>query len=153
MLRRGLTVFKGDLFYSFYTLYCFLYTMSESAGTPPPPLWDPQAGSETEHEDSPKTRTPLYQSLLAALDHPSCAKPSWVNTVADFTNNPRAIHVPPYNDGSAHYVDNKGNLLCMAFPAVIEHDARYSRIGPYFSLDGPQGMNVSLLFCYNASQN
>jgi hypothetical protein len=67
-----------------------------------------------------------------------------VNTVTDFKNNPRALHTTPYNDGSAHYVDNKGNLLCMAFPAVVEYDARYSRTGPYFSLEGPQGMNVSL---------
>ena len=123
--------------------------MSKSTGTPPPPLLD--RDSETEHEDSPKTRTPLYQSLLAALDHPSCAKASWLDTVADFKNNPRTINTPPYNDGSVHYVDNNGNLLCMGFPAVIEHDARYSRTGPYFSLEGPQGMNVGLLSCWNTS--
>jgi hypothetical protein len=120
--------------------------MSESAGTPPPPLWDP--ASETEREDSPETRTPLYQSLLAAMDHPSCAKPSWVDTVADFKNNPRALHTLPYNDGSQHYVDNDGNLLCMAFPAVIEYDAKYTRTGPYFSLSGPQGMNVNQSQCF-----
>jgi hypothetical protein len=121
--------------------------MSESAGTPPPPLWDP-AASETEREDSPETRSPLYQSLLAAMDHPSCAKPSWVDTVADFKNNPRALHTLPYNDGSQHYVDNDGNLLCMAFPAVIEYNAKYTRTGPYFSLSGPQGMNVKQSQCF-----
>jgi hypothetical protein len=108
MLCLQLTIHKSNIFRSFYTHYYFPYTMSESAGTPPP-LWDP--GSETEHEDSPKTRTPLYQSLLAALDHPSCAKASWLNIVADFENNPHTIHTHPYNDGSVHYVDNNSNLL------------------------------------------
>jgi hypothetical protein len=122
------------------TSFTPVYTMSQSTGTPPP--LDP--ASETEREDSlgPESRTPLYQSLLAALDHPSCAKPAWVNTVADFRNNPRAIHTRPYNDGSAHYVDNNGDLLCMAFPGIVEDDPRYTRIGPYYSLKGPQGMNI-----------
>jgi hypothetical protein len=71
-----------------------------------------------------------------------------VVTVADFKNNPRALHTLPYNDGSQHYIDNDGNLLCMAFPAVIEYDAKYTRTGPYFSLSGPQGMNVKQSQCF-----
>ena len=118
--------------------------MSDSTGTPPPPL---EPASETESEGSPETRTTLYQSLLAAMDHPSCAKPSWVDTVTDFKNNPCALHSLPYNDGSQHYVDNDGNLLCMAFPAVIEYNAKYTHTGPYFSLSGPQGMNVKQSRC------
>jgi hypothetical protein len=30
---------------------------------------------------------------------------------------------------------------------VIEYDAKYMHTGPYFSLSGPQGMNVKQSWC------
>jgi hypothetical protein len=44
-----------------------------------------------DREQSPadvEGRSPLYQSLMAALDMPNTAKCEWLETVADFKNNP-----------------------------------------------------------------
>jgi hypothetical protein len=107
----------------------------------PPPL---EYLSDTEREDSPVPQSGLYQSLVEAIKHPSCVSTEWVTTVADFRNNPRALHMRPYSDGSLHFVNKDGNLLCMAFPAVLVLDGRYGRTGPYFSLaTGEQGVKVS----------
>ena len=111
-------------------------------GSPPPLIYL----SNTEHEDSPEGQTSLYQSLIEVIKHPSCINKAWVNTVADFRNNPCALHMRPYNDGSLHFVNKDGNLLCMAFPAVLVLDGKYGCTGPYFSLaTGEQGVKVSQL--------
>jgi hypothetical protein len=84
----------------------------------------------------------LYHSLQETMKHPSSVSPAWVETV-DFKNNPRVLHSPPHNDGSSHWVDNDNNLLCMAFPAVLDLYGKYGKTGPYFSFTGTQ---VSLSF-------
>lgn len=121
------------------TIYARVSTMSD-IGSPPPLVYL----SETEREDSPEVLSPLYHSLVEAIKHPSCVNRAWISTVADMEkNNPRALHVRPYNDGSLHFVDKGGNLLCMAFPAVLVLDGKYGRTGPYFSLaTGEQGVKV-----------
>ena len=89
-------------------------TMSD-IGSPPPLV----GLSDTEHEDSLEPQTPLYQSLVEAIKHPSCVNKAWVATVTDFRNNPHALHECPYSDGSLHFINNGGNLLCMASPAIL----------------------------------
>ena len=128
-------------------------TMSNT-NTPPPLIYlSDSPGTPTASEHSPPpTYTPLYQSLQAAVQHPSCVSPAWIDTLADFKNNPRALHKPPHNDGSLHWVNKKGNLLCMAFPAVLDLNGKYGRIGPYFSLFTDQGIKVHfLLYSFNHS--
>jgi len=115
--------------------HCCNSTMSES---PPPPLI--YLSSETEHEDSPppETRSPLYQSLMAAIEHLSSANVAWVDTVA--MNNPRAVHEDGFKDGSMHWVDKNDNILCLAFPVIVDLHGKYGRTGPYFSL----GSNITV---------
>jgi hypothetical protein len=78
----------------------------------------------------------LYRSLEAALQHPNCVKAEWIDTIEDFDGNlnPRILTAPPYNDGSFHWVSKDNEVLCMAFPAVVDVDGKYSKIGPYFNL-------------------
>jgi hypothetical protein len=117
----------------------------------PPSLPSPSPSSVI----SPTTPTPtvsdnsveaqhslLYLSLKAALQHPSCVSPSWIDTIADFKNNPRTLSNAPYNDGALHYVDKKQKVLCMTFPAVLDLDGKYGKIGPYFSLMGERNVQV-----------
>jgi hypothetical protein len=111
--------------------------MSETSGSPPL-----ESVTASERENSPASKSPLYQSLLAAIEHPNCVKPAWIDTVTNSKNNPRGLP-KPYNDGSLHWVNNSNDLLCMAFPAVLDLDGKYGRTGPYFSLSGTQGKNVS----------
>lgn len=120
-------------------------------GSPPPLIYLSDLTAESEqdqfaHEPSPEPASPLYQSLEAALQHPSCVSAAWIDTVGDFKNNPRALHARPYNDGSLHWVDREGKLLCMAFPALLDLDGKYGRTGPYFSLASEQGVKVTHLF-------
>jgi len=121
------------------TIYTCVSTMSD-IGSAPPLVYL----SDTDREDSPETLSPLYQSLVEAIKHPSCVNKAWIGTVADLEKkNPCALHVCPYNDGLLHFVDKGGNLLCMAFPAVLVLDGKYGRTGPYFSLaTGEQGVKV-----------
>jgi hypothetical protein len=102
----------------------------------PPPLEYP---SETERDDSPESASPLYQSLVESLKHPSSANIAWLDTVAK-ENNPRTLHMAPFNDGSLHWVDTSGSLLCLAFPAKLEMNGTFGRTGPYFSLETDQGL-------------
>jgi hypothetical protein len=88
-------------------------------------------------------RSPLYQSLMAALDMPNAAKREWLETVADFKNNPRALHLPPYNDGALHFVDKDGYILPISFPAVLDLHGRYARLGPYFNMTSEHGIKVT----------
>ena len=98
--------------------------------------------SETEGGNSPDEFSPLYQSLMEALRHPNCVSAAWIDTVADFKNNPRALHSVPYNDGSVHWVDKAGHILHMAFPAELDMDGKFGCTGPYFNLGGEQEIKV-----------
>lgn len=92
----------------------------------------------------------LYESLEATIKHSSCVSNDWIDTVADI-NNPRILNTPPYNDGSLHWVDKNNELLSMAFPAVLELDGKYSKLGPYFNLTGDRTTNVFHYFLVNVS--
>lgn len=90
----------------------------------------------------------LYLSLEEALKHPSCVSNKWIDTIGDFSNNPKTLRYSPYNDGAFYYVDQKQKPLCMAFPAVLNVDGKYGKIGPYFNLMGDQGVKVHISFTF-----
>jgi hypothetical protein len=129
------------------------YIMSD-IGSPPPLVYlsdtSPEPDSISEGSPAPMN-DPLHRSLQAAVQHPSCVSAAWIDTVGDLKNNPRALHTPPYNDGSLHWVDQKGKLLCMAFPAVLDVEGKYSRISPYFSHIGDQAVKVSISRCCHSA--
>lgn len=87
--------------------------------------------------------TTLYQSLEAAIQHPSCVSNDWLDTIGDFKHNPRPLNFAPYNDNSFHWVDKNNDLLCMAFPAVLDLGGKYSKVGPYFNLTGDRSGKVT----------
>ena len=74
----------------------------------------------------------LYLSLEEALKNPSCVSDTWIENIADFKNNPHTLPYAPYNDNTFHYVNQKQKPLCMAFPAVIDLNGKFTKIGPYF---------------------
>ena len=78
--------------------------------------------------------SPLYRSLEESIKLPSCVSNEWVDTIADLKTNPRTLTDPPYNDRSLHWVDNNNHVLNMTFPAVLNIDGKYSKVGPYFNL-------------------
>ena len=55
----------------------------------------------------------------------------------------RTLPYVPYNDNTFHYVDQKQKPLCMAFPAVIDLNGKFAKIGPYFNLMGDQTVKAS----------
>jgi hypothetical protein len=119
-------------------------TMTDSPDTLPS-----LPGSPNNEQTDVEEKSPLYQSLLAVLDMPNSAKPKWLQTVADFDNNPRAVHTSPHNDGALHFVDHNGEVLGIGFPAYLDVHGKYARIGPYFNMATEQGVKVSLyLYSY-----
>jgi hypothetical protein len=98
------------------------------------------ASSATFSDES--EHTPLYRSL-ECLKHPSCVSTTWIDAISE-VNNPRALNHVPYKDGSLHWVDNDNQLLNMAFPAVLDLEGRFSKIGPYFNHMGEHEARVSI---------
>jgi hypothetical protein len=101
---------------------------------------------QAELQPDDPSRSLIYLSLQESLRHPSCVSNTWIDTIADFKNNPRTLQTPPYNDGALYYVDKKQKPLCMAFPAVLTLNGKYGKIGPYFNLMGDQGVKASFIF-------
>jgi hypothetical protein len=90
--------------------------------------------------------SPMFLSLQLSLEHPSCVSGPWINTIGDLKTNPRTLPTPPYNDGSFHWVNRQNKLLYMAFPAVLNIDGKFGKIGPYFNLMGDYGVKESNRF-------
>jgi hypothetical protein len=107
----------------------------------PETLGSPQGSPEQEDVDI-QTKTPIYQSLVAALDMPHAANARWLDSIADFDNNPRLILRAPYNDGALHFVDNNGETLQIGFPAYLDVRGKYARQGPYFNMETDHGVKV-----------
>ena len=82
--------------------------------------------SKTEGGDSLDESFPLYQSLMEFLEDPHCVSTAWIDTIADFKNNPQSLHSAPYNNGSIHWVDNSGRILHMALLAKLDMDVQDS---------------------------
>ena len=69
----------------------------------------------------------------------------WTVVSSDSTveNSPRPLKTTPYNDGASYWVDKENELLTMSFPAVLETDGKFSKIGPYFNLAREREIKVS----------
>jgi hypothetical protein len=126
---------------SFYPILSF-FNMLDTPASPCP--LSPSATATASDDGDLSPSTTLYQSLEAAMRHPSCVSPTWIDTISDFKNNPHTLHSPPYNDGALHWVDNNDDLLHMAFPAVLDLYGKYAKVGPYFSLMGEQPFRVNI---------
>ena len=92
----------------------------------------------------------LYRSLEESIKHPSCVSNEWIDTIGDLKNNPRLLNYQPYNDGAFYWVDKNNQLLHMAFPAVLDIEGKYSKLGPYFNLMGERDIKVTR-FCFYSS--
>jgi hypothetical protein len=103
------------------------------------------ASSATQSDES--NHCALYRSLEECLKHPSCVSNTWLDTIAD-VNNPRALNHAPYKDGSLHWVDKNNQLLNMAFPAVVDLDGKFSKIGPYFNHMGEHEARARFLAAF-----
>jgi hypothetical protein len=121
---------------------CPIAPMSDSSDT------IPSAPATPDREETPppplEEMSPLYQSLLEMVKLPSSPTQKWLDNIADFKNNPRALHEPPFNDGALHWVNKDGRILGLGFPAMLDLHGRYGRLSPYFSMAGEQGVNVRL---------
>ena len=104
--------------------------MSENSLSPSPSLLVDDSHGDRDME--------LHLSLQETMKHPSCVNPAWMDTIADLKNNPRVLPNLSHNDGCLHWVDKNNEILCLAFPAVLDVYGKYGRIGPYFSLVGNQ---------------
>lgn len=96
----------------------------------PPPISSPS----TPPVELQNERSNLYKSLEAAIEDPYSVSNEWLDTIAEFKNNPRVINNGPYKDGSFHWVNKNDDVLCMAFPAILEMNGKYTKVGPYFNL-------------------
>ena len=91
-----------------------------------------------------QTITPISTFLLKRLwKIQAASRTLGLKTLPTFKNNPRTLPYAPYNDNALHYVDQKQKPLCMAFPAVIDLNGKFTKIGPYFNLMGDQTVKVS----------
>ena len=107
--------------------------------------------SATHSDDS--EHSALYRSLEECLKHPSCVSNKWIDTIAD-VNNPRTLNHAPFRDGSLHWVDKNNQLLNMAFPAVLDLQGKFSKIGPYFNHMGDREARARLyLFYFSITAN
>ena len=103
--------------------------------------------SPTISDKSVQEHSPVYVSLESCLHHPDVVSSDWMDTIGNLNNNPRKLSTAPFNDGSLHWVNTDDNILCMAFPAVLNTFGKFSKTGPYFNLMGEQDViKVSLLF-------
>lgn len=127
------------LFYISYHDNCFNMSDENSPVSP----FSPSNSNDSLTISEESEHTPLYHSLEECLKHPDCVSQTWMDTIGDFKNNPRLLTTPPYNDGSMHWVDKKNQLLFMAFPAVLDVEGKYTKLGPYFSLSGDREVKVS----------
>jgi len=81
----------------------------------------------------PEVHNPLYVSLLASVASPGAVTLDMVTKNIATENNPRPLKTK-MDDGAEYWVDNRGELLTLKFPARLDYAGKYSRLGPYFNL-------------------
>lgn len=118
-----------------------------SNDNPPSHASSPSHSNDSTTASNTSVHGSLYRSLEECLKHPRCISTEWINEVADVPNSPRTLKNAPYNDGALYWVDKDGELLSMSFPAVLESDGKFSKIGPYFNLAREHEIKVSF-FCF-----
>ena len=81
----------------------------------------------------PEVHNPLYVSLLASVASPGVVTLDMVTKNIATENNPCPLKTKMDN-GAEYWVDNRGELLTLRFPARLDYAGKYSRLGPYFNL-------------------
>jgi hypothetical protein len=84
----------------------------------------------------------LCESLVATLQHPHCARASWM------TNGTESLRHLTFTDGedSLYWMDEDCEKLNIAFPAILDMDGGFGRSEPYFSLKDSSRTSVSFFF-------
>jgi len=82
---------------------------------------------------STEVHSPLYVSLLASVSSPGAVMLDMVTNNIATENNPRPLKTK-MDDGAEYWVDNRGELLTLRFPARLDYAGKYSRLGAYFNL-------------------
>ena len=103
----------------------------------------PSHSNDSTTASNTSSHGPLYKSLEECLKHSRCISNKWLDDVTNIQNSPRPLKNAPYNDGALYWVNKDNELLSMAFPAVLETDGKFSKIGPYFNLAGDHEIKVS----------
>lgn len=80
--------------------------------------------------EHPHPSSALYDALLECARSVEAASGERTNLLAK-ANNPRRL--PDY---AYYWVDKNGEPLRFKFPALIDLQGRFSRLDPYFNLDG-----------------
>ena len=107
-----------------------------------------QSNDDSTTASDTSTHGPLYRSLEECLKHPHCISNKWLDEVSTVDNSPRPLKTAPYNDGASYWVDKDKDILTMSFPAVLETDGKFSKIGPYFNLAREREIKVSIFPSY-----
>lgn len=84
----------------------------------------------------------MYQSLYTISNHADAVS---IELIKRLDLHPKTIPIPPYNDGSQHWIDNSQNICEMVFPAVFNTGGKFSRMGPYFNIDSPKVLSPTSL--------
>ena len=80
------------------------------------------------------SKSPLAQSLISLSYHPNCPAVSGFFDNVAVDNQPRRLSFMP--DGADYFVDNDGQPILLVFPAELDFEGKYSRVGSYFNLPG-----------------
>jgi hypothetical protein len=91
--------------------------------------------------------SPLLLSLLAVSYHHNCpfTDAKFVTKNVPEINQPRRLSSMP--DNAEYFVNTKGELFSIVFPAELDFNGKYNRTGPYFNLSDEvcPSMNVHVL--------
>lgn len=75
--------------------------------------------------------SPMFQSLLTCITSNNAVDQTVVESIAENNN----LHsVPTMNDKADHWVDNNGHPLILWFPAILDTEGSFGRMGLYFNL-------------------
>lgn len=97
-------------------------------------LTDYDSAPPSPSNDRPNSTSALYDALLECSKSIEATSPARIELLAE-ANNPR-----PLSDGALYWVDNKGKPLSFKFPALVDLEGQFSRLDPYFNLDGAKSV-------------
>jgi hypothetical protein len=83
-------------------------------------------------DDGVPNETPLYHCLQAYVTTPGALTAEVCDSVP-FANNPRPMSMQ-MGDKAEYWADTDGELLVFKFPAILNVNGMYTRIGPYFGM-------------------
>jgi hypothetical protein len=93
----------------------------------------PLSLSDTDlHSKAFHSRSPLAQSLISLSNHPNCPAVSGFFDNVAVDNQPRRLASMP--DSADYFVDTDGQPILLVFPAELDFEGKYSRVGSYFNL-------------------